>query len=159
RSLGEAGDERKGAAGLPAGRGGRIYKPGTCCGGPKSPPSLLLNVFLVVFCGVGVAAGVGVAPVIIGVTLLGIPWARAAITIAQYALLPFGSKAVSRATQTGQEDIGTGPLGAIGNVIWLLLAGWWLALGHFVFGLVLFITIIGIPFGWAHWKLARLALW
>jgi uncharacterized membrane protein YccF (DUF307 family) len=93
------------------------------------------------------------------ITIIGIPWARAAINIAAYALLPFGHKAVSRAEYTGREDIGTGPLGVVGNIIWLVLAGWWLALGHLVLGLLLMITIIGIPFGWAHWKLAGLALW
>ena len=60
---------------------------------------------------------------------------------------------------TGQEDIGTGPLGVIGNIIWLVLAGWWLALGHLVIAIVLAMTIIGIPFAWAHLKLAGLALW
>ena len=73
--------------------------------------------------------------------------------------MPFGQKAVSRAEYTGQEDVGTGPLGVIGNIIWLILAGWWLALGHLVTAIVLFVTIIGIPFGWAHLKLAGLALW
>ena len=74
-------------------------------------------------------------------------------------MLPFGYKAVSRAEYLGQEDIGTGPLGVIGNIIWLVLAGWWLALGHLVLAIVLAITIIGIPFAWAHFKLAALALW
>ena len=57
------------------------------------------------------------------------------------------------------SDIGTGPLGLIGNLIWLVLAGWWLALGHIVTAVVLAVTIIGIPFAWAHLKLAGLALW
>ena len=59
----------------------------------------------------------------------------------------------------GQEDIGTGPLGLIGNIIWLVLAGWWLALAHVVTAVVLAVTIIGIPFAWAHLKLAGIALW
>ena len=56
-------------------------------------------------------------------------------------------------------DIGTSPLGTLGNVIWLVLAGWWLALGHLITAVGLAITIIGIPFAWAHLKLALVALW
>jgi uncharacterized membrane protein YccF (DUF307 family) len=59
----------------------------------------------------------------------------------------------------GEHDLGTGPLGVLGNVLWLVLAGWWLALAHFITAIMLFITIIGIPFAWAHVKLAGLALW
>ena len=93
-------------------------------------------------------------------TLIGIPWARAAFNIALYALLPFGHRAVSRAFYlTGQEDIGTGPLGTLGNLVWLVLAGWWIALAHCLLALCLAVTIIGIPFAWAHLKLAGLALW
>jgi len=76
-----------------------------------------------------------------------------------YTLLPFGQKAVSRADYSGRDDIGTGPLGVIGNVVWFVLAGWWLALGHLVTAILLAVTIIGIPFAWAHLKLAGLALW
>ena len=57
------------------------------------------------------------------------------------------------------RDIGTGPLGTIGNLVWLVLAGWWLALAHLVIALGLAITIIGLPFAWAHLKLAGIALW
>ena len=60
---------------------------------------------------------------------------------------------------SGTEDMGTGPLGMLGNIIWLVLAGWWLALGHVITAFLLAITIIGIPFAWAHLKLAGLALW
>jgi hypothetical protein len=52
-----------------------------------------------------------------------------------------------------------GPRGVIGNIVWLLLAGWWLALGHLVTAILLAVTVIGIPFAWAHLKLAGLALW
>jgi uncharacterized membrane protein YccF (DUF307 family) len=93
------------------------------------------------------------------ITIVGLPWTRSAITIASYTLLPFGHKVVSRAALSGREDIGTGPLGMLGNLIWLVLAGWWLALGHLITAALLTITIIGIPFAWAHLKLARLALW
>ena len=74
------------------------------------------------------------------------------------AALPFGQKAVSRAAY-GQHDLGTGPLGLLGNVLWLILAGWWLALGHLITAIMLAITIVGLPFAWAHVKLAGLSLW
>jgi uncharacterized membrane protein YccF (DUF307 family) len=88
------------------------------------------------------------------ITIIGIPWARAALTMALYTLLPFGHIVVDR-----PSGIGAGPLGFIGNLIWLVLAGWWLALGHLIVAVCLAITIIGLPFAWAHLKLAGLALW
>jgi uncharacterized membrane protein YccF (DUF307 family) len=121
--------------------------------------SLLLNVLWIVFGGLWMAVGWLFAAIIMAITIVGLPWARAAFNIAAYTLLPFGQRAVSRAAYTGHEDIGTGPLGLIGNIIWLVLAGWWLALGHLVFAIGLAVTIIGIPFAWAHLKLAALALW
>jgi uncharacterized membrane protein YccF (DUF307 family) len=124
-----------------------------------SPISLLLNVLWIVFGGLWMAIAWLFAAVIMAISIVGIPWARAAVNIAFYTLLPFGRKAVSRAEYTGQHDIGTGILGDIGNIIWLVFAGWWLALGHLLFAIFLFITIIGIPFGWAHLKLAGIALW
>ena len=121
--------------------------------------SALLNLVWLIFGGLGVAVGWGIAAVIMAVTIIGIPWARAAINIAVYTLLPFGQKAVARDLYCGRKDIGTGLLGEIGNVIWLVLAGWWLALIHVLAAIVLGATIIGLPFAWAHLKLARLALW
>jgi uncharacterized membrane protein YccF (DUF307 family) len=121
--------------------------------------SLLLNLLWIACGGVWMAAGWLLAAVIMAITIVGIPWARAAFNIAAYTLLPFGQTAVSRAHYFGQEDTGTGPLGFLGNLIWLVLAGWWLALGHLVTAILLAVTIIGIPFAWAHLKLAGLALW
>ena len=100
-----------------------------------------------------------IAAVVMFISIIGIPWGRAAFNIAVYTFFPFGNEAISRYELTGREDIGTGPLGLIGNLIWLLLAGWWLALGHIVTAVVLAVTIIGIPFAWAHVKLAGIALW
>jgi uncharacterized membrane protein YccF (DUF307 family) len=121
--------------------------------------SLLLNVLWLVFGGIWMAAGWLLAVVIMAVTIIGIPWARAAANIALYTLLPFGHSAVDREEYSGRPSIGTGPLGVLGNLVWLLLAGWWLALGHLITALGLAITIIGLPFAWAHLKLAGLALW
>src|ERR1700694_353383 len=124
-----------------------------------TPIALLLNLLWLVFGGVGMAIGWGVSAGGISITIIGIPWARAAFNIAVYTLLPFGYKAVSREDHFGRADIGTGSLGIIGNLIWLVLAGWWLALGHLVVAILLAVTIIGIPFAWAHLKLAGIALW
>jgi uncharacterized membrane protein YccF (DUF307 family) len=121
--------------------------------------SLLLNIAWIVCGGLQMALAWLIAAVIMVITIVGIPWAKAAFNIAFYTLLPFGQKAVSRADYYGQEDIGTGVLGVVGNIIWLVLAGWWLALGHLIIALLLAITIIGIPFAWAHLKLAGIALW
>jgi uncharacterized membrane protein YccF (DUF307 family) len=123
-----------------------------------SPLSLVLNLLWIVCGGLWMAVGWIVAAIVMVITIIGLPWARAAFNIASYTLLPFGRKAVSRADY-GAEDIGTGPLGFIGNLIWLLLAGWWLALGHLITAIVLAVTIIGLPFAWAHLKLAGIALW
>jgi uncharacterized membrane protein YccF (DUF307 family) len=121
--------------------------------------AFLLNLLWIVFGGLWMAIGWVIAAVIMAITIVGIPWARAAFNIASYTLLPFGRKAVSRAEYSGRHDLGTGPFGLIGNLIWLVLAGWWLALGHLITAIMLAVTIIGIPFAWAHLKLAGIALW
>jgi uncharacterized membrane protein YccF (DUF307 family) len=121
--------------------------------------SLLFNLLWILFGGFWMAVGWAIAGVVMAITVVGVPWAKAAFTIAAYTLLPFGQKAVSREGYFGREDIGTGPLGMLGNIIWLVLAGWWLALGHLVTALLLAVTIVGIPFAWAHLKLAGIALW
>jgi uncharacterized membrane protein YccF (DUF307 family) len=123
------------------------------------PVSIFLNILWIMFGGLWMAFGWVVAAIIMAITIIGLPWARAAFSIAAYTLLPFGQKAVRRDSLTGRQDVGTGPLGLIGNLIWLVLAGWWLALAHIVTAVVLAVTIVGIPFAWAHVKLAGLALW
>jgi uncharacterized membrane protein YccF (DUF307 family) len=125
----------------------------------KIAMSLLLNILWIVFGGLWMAAGWLLAAVIMAITIIGIPWSRAAFNIALYTLLPFGQTVVDREAYTGRATIGTGPLGVLGNLIWLVFAGWWLALGHVITGLAWAITIIGLPFAWAHLKLAGIALW
>jgi hypothetical protein len=88
-----------------------------------SPVSIFLNLLWILFGGLWMAAGWVIAAIIMAITIVGLPWARAAFNIAAYTLLPFGQKAVRRDLLTGQADIGTGPLGLIGNLIWLVLAG------------------------------------
>jgi uncharacterized membrane protein YccF (DUF307 family) len=87
------------------------------------------------------AIGWLIAALLMAITIVGIPWARVALTIATCTLLPFGHTVVER-----PNSIGAGPLGFLGNLIWLALAGGWLALAHVVTAILLAITIIGIPF-------------
>jgi uncharacterized membrane protein YccF (DUF307 family) len=124
-----------------------------------SAVALLLNLLWLVFGGLWMAVAWGIAAAVMAITIIGLPWARAAFNIALYTLLPFGQKAVSRAAYSGRGDVGTGLLGDLGNIVWLVFAGWWLALGHLIFAIILAVTIIGIPFTWAHMKLAGIALW
>ena len=121
--------------------------------------NLVLNILWIVTGGIWMAVGWVIAAVLMAITIIGLPWARAAFNIASYTLLPFGRVALPRDLVEGQEDLGTGPLGMIGNVIWLVLAGWWLALGHLITAVGLALTIIGIPFAWAHIKLTGISLW
>jgi uncharacterized membrane protein YccF (DUF307 family) len=118
---------------------------------------LLGNIIWVIFGGFEMAVGWLLAGLVMVVTIIGIPWARSCFTIALLALWPFGRRAVNR-RDAGVDDLGTGPLGLLGNIVWFVLGGWWLALGHLFMGLLFFITIIGIPFGMQHMKLARLSL-
>ena len=92
------------------------------------------------------------------VTTVGIPWGRACFVMGQFAFFPFGKEAISRKTLSNKEDIGTSGLGLVGNILWFIVAGLWLALGHVVSALLCFITIIGIPFGIQHLKLAGIAI-
>ncbi len=121
--------------------------------------SVLLNVIWVLTCGWAMGLGWLFAGILMAITIIGIPWARAAFNIASYAFLPFGRIAVPRDEVLGREDVGTGPLGVVGNIVWFLLAGWWLALSHLVIAIAFAITIIGIPFAWANLKLAGISLW
>jgi len=111
----------------------------------------LLNIIWLVFAGFWMAIGYVVAGIVCCILIITIPFGIAAFRIAAYALWPFGNTVVRR------PDAGAGS--AIGNVIWLIVAGWWLALGHLITAIVLAVTIIGIPFAWAHLKLAGIALW
>ena len=120
--------------------------------------STLLNILWFIFGGVWMGLGWWLAGLLCAITIVGIPWAKACFVIGQFAFLPFGKEAVDRATVTGRADVGTGALGLLGNVVWFVLAGVWLAIGHLLTALALFVTLIGIPFGWQHLKLAAIAL-
>ena len=98
------------------------------------------------------------AGIIMAITIIGLPFVPTCFRLARYTFWPFGYDIVSRDELTGQSDIGTGAIGTIGNVIWFVFAGWWLALMHISAAIALTISIIGIPFAWAHVKLAIASL-
>jgi uncharacterized membrane protein YccF (DUF307 family) len=110
----------------------------------------ILNLIWLVFSGFWLFLGYMVAGLLLCVTIIGIPFGIAAFRIGVYALWPFGRTTVERQ--------GAGAPSCIANVLWLLLGGWWLALGHVVTGLLLCVTIIGIPLGIANFKLIPVAL-
>ena len=91
-------------------------------------------------------------------TIVGIPWARASFVIGQFSFFPFGKEAISRKELHQEDDIGTGALGLMGNIVWFVFAGLWLAIGHLASAVACFVTIIGIPFALQHLKLAGIAL-
>ncbi len=116
------------------------------------------NILWFVLGGFLMGLGWWIAGLVCAITIIGLPWAKACFVIGQFAFWPFGRKAVSRAVVNGTDDIGTGALGTIGNILWFLVAGIWLGIGHLVSAVACFVTIIGIPFGLQHIKLAGIAL-
>ena len=120
--------------------------------------SAIGNIFWFIFGGFFMGLGWWLAGLLAAITIVGLPWAKSCFVIGQFAFLPFGKEAVNRKQITQQDDIGTGALGTIGNVIWFLVAGLWLAIGHLISAFACFVTIIGIPFGIQHIKLAAIAL-
>ncbi len=120
--------------------------------------TLILNVLWVVFGGFIMATLWLLAGIVAAISIVGVPWARACFTIASFSLWPFGREAVNRRDLTGFEDMGTGPLGFLGNIVWLVVFGVWLAIGHLVAAVGCAVTIIGIPFAFQHVKLAGISL-
>lgn len=110
----------------------------------------LLNIIWLVLSGFWLFLGYALAALIMFVLIVTIPWGIAAWRIGVYSLWPFGKEVVDRPT----AGVGS----ALGNVVWVVLAGWWLALGHIASALALAITIIGIPFAWANLKMLPVAL-
>ena len=116
--------------------------------------STIGNILWLILGGLLMGLGWWLAGLLAFVSIIGIPWGKACFVIGQFAFLPFGKEAVSREELSGQSDIGTGVLGLFGNIVWFLLAGVWLAIGHVISAAACFVTIIGIPFGIQHLKLA-----
>lgn len=95
---------------------------------------------------------------LLAITIVGLPWAFAAFRIAGFSAWPFGRQVVARDLHTGREDLGTGPLGFLLNVLWFILGGWYLALSHLMLAIAQAVTIIGIPFAIQNVKLAIVSL-
>lgn len=111
---------------------------------------LLLNIIWFVLCGLWLAIGYAIAALICFILIVTIPFGLASLRIAVFALWPFGRTVVRRAD--------AGAASAIGNVLWLILCGWWLALAHLITGVLLCVTLIGIPLGLANFKLIPVSL-
>ncbi|WP_328323844.1 YccF domain-containing protein [Kribbella sp. NBC_00382] len=110
----------------------------------------LLNLIWLVLAGFWLAVGYVVAGLICCILIVTIPFGIASFRIAGYALWPFGRTVVDK------RSAGAGSV--LGNVIWVIVAGWWLALGHLASGIALCVTIIGIPLGLANFKLIPISL-
>jgi uncharacterized membrane protein YccF (DUF307 family) len=119
--------------------------------------ALVLNILWFIFGGFISGAAWLLAGVLLAITIVGLPWSAAAFRIGLFSFAPFGRRVVPRQTVSGRGDLGTGPLGFLMNVVWVLVAGWWLALHHLVLGVLQMVTIIGIPFGLQHFKLALIS--
>ena len=121
--------------------------------GTKAPGtgSLLLNILWVVLSGFWLFIAYLVAGVMQCVTIIGIPFGLQSFKLAGFALWPFGRSVVQRPAASTS-------LSLVGNIIWLFLSGFWLAVGHAVLGVVLCVTIVGIPLGLGNFKLIPLAL-
>ena len=111
---------------------------------------VILNVIWLVLCGLWMALAYAVAGLVAFALIITIPFGIAAFRIAAYVLWPFGRTIAER------RSAGAGSL--IGNILWIVLFGWWLALGHLVTGFLLCLTIIGIPLGLASFKIIPITL-
>jgi uncharacterized membrane protein YccF (DUF307 family) len=111
---------------------------------------VILNVVWLVLCGFWLAILYALAGLVACVLIITIPFGIAAFRISNYVLWPFGR------TIAPKESAGVGSM--IGNVLWIILFGWWLAIGHLVTGIALCLTIIGIPLGLANFKLIPISL-
>jgi uncharacterized membrane protein YccF (DUF307 family) len=120
--------------------------------------NLILNILWFIFGGWIAGLTWLFAGVLLAITIVGLPWAQAAFRIGVFSFMPFGKQVVSRRTLTGRDDIGTGPMGFLLNVVWFVLGGWYIALAHLVIGVIQLVLIITIPFGLQHLKLAAIAL-
>ncbi len=110
----------------------------------------LLNIIWLVLSGFWLFLGYALAALIMFVLIVTIPWGIAAWRIGVYSLWPFGKTVVDKPT--------AGAWSVLGNIVWVLLAGIWLAIGHVTSAVALAITIIGIPFAWANLKMVPVAL-
>lgn len=114
--------------------------------------ALIGNVLWLVWgCGIAIFLFWCIAGVLLTLTVVGFPFAVASFRIAAYSLVPFGRRLADAEEIGEQRIVGT----TLANVLWIILAGWWLALIHVLWGILHCLYIIGIPFGLAHFKLAK----
>src|SRR5699024_2061550 len=119
-------------------------------GSYPAPVRTVLNVVWLLLAGLELAVAYAIAGLICCILIVTIPWGIASFRIAGYVLWPFGREITRRA------DAGLGS--ALGNIVWFVFAGWWLAIGHVVTAFLLAITIIGLPLAWANLKLIPITL-
>ncbi|MBA4247842.1 MAG: YccF domain-containing protein [Microbacterium sp.] len=110
----------------------------------------LLNIIWLILSGFWLFLGYALAALVMFILIVTIPWGIAAWRIGVYSLWPFGKTVV--------EKPSAGAWSVLGNIVWVILAGWWLAIAHITSALALAITIIGIPFAWANLKMVPVAL-
>ena len=115
-----------------------------------TPLNLILNLIWLVVSGFWLAVGYALAGIVMCILVITIPFGIASFRLAGFVIWPFGRTLIRRPE--------AGIASSIGNVIWFVLAGLWIAIGHLALGVALCITIIGIPFGWANIKLAAVAI-
>lgn len=111
---------------------------------------LVLNIIWLVVAGLWLALGYALAGIVCFVLIITIPFGIASFRMANYALWPFGRTLVRRHHSSG--------VSLVGNVIWIIVAGWWLVLGHIASTIALAVTIIGLPLAWANLKMIPVAL-
>lgn len=111
----------------------------------------ILNIVWLVLAGLWLAIGYVIAAIIMTITIVGIPFALQALKLAGYALWPFGRTLIPKQSRHRA-------LSGLGNLLWFIFAGWWLALSHLITGCLLCLTVIGIPLGIADFKMAGAAL-
>ncbi|MGA0546283.1 YccF domain-containing protein [Brevundimonas sp. VNH65] len=117
---------------------------------------LFLNVLWLIFGGFVSGCAWLIGGAFLALTIVGLPWAFAAWRIAAYSFWPFGREIVWR--DPDPADLGQGCLGVSLNLVWLVVAGWWIALSHLLIAVAEFVSIIGIPFALKDLELAKLAL-
>jgi uncharacterized membrane protein YccF (DUF307 family) len=109
------------------------------------------NLLWLLFGGLAIAIEYLIASLVLFISIIGIPFGLQTIKLVSLAIWPFGKSIV-------QNPQSSGCLNTLMNVVWLLIGGIWICLSHLIFGIILCITIIGIPFGKQHFKLAGVAL-
>ncbi len=112
---------------------------------------VLLNLIWLILAGIWLAIAYVIAGALLCITIIGIPFGVQSFKLAGYALWPFGRMLIPARTRHKGISV-------LGNILWLILAGWWLALGHLIVGCLLCLTIIGIPLGVASFKMAGAAI-